>query len=164
MTSTSEIANYLRARLGQRFAGVFASDKLPPAQDKPYSLVVNYSPSGTAGTHWVGMSFPVGGNAQYFSSFGLGPDMADHIIHTKTRFREYLQTHSTTGDYDTNSIDLQSLADDTCGEWSSYFCLHGQPSKLSKPWAGILEMSDPKARDAAIRRLVPIRPDPTDGA
>lgn len=157
MTTTGELTAFVKPRLGREFAGVFASDRLPNKLAKPCSLIVNYSPADQPGTHWVAMSFPRGRNAQFFSSFGLGPDQADAVLHTRTGFRSYLESHSDTGDWEMNSEDLQSLEDDTCGEWSAYFCLHGQPSKTSAAWAPLLALQNAAARDRKIRQLVPVR-------
>jgi hypothetical protein len=157
MTSSVEIDAYLKPR-DPTFLGTFPSNQLPQEPPRrPFKLIANYCKAGTPGCHWVGMSFPVQGPGEFFSSFGLEPDEADRILRTHTDFREYLSDHSEQGESVHNPIDLQSLDGDECGEYSSYFILHGLPSRTNTAWQSILNLKRAEERDAEIKRLVPIR-------
>ena len=60
------------------------------------------------------------GSGLYFDSFGLAPDAEDNILHDRTRFGQWLRSHST-GPIRWNEFDFQSLADNTCGQWATTF-------------------------------------------
>jgi len=156
MTSSDQLAAYLQPRLGPEFLGVFSSDTLPPSFKRPAKMIANYSPAGTPGTHWVAMTFPSHGPAQYFSSYGLRPDAADGILNTHTQFRRYLDDHGADG-WVASTYDLQALGDDECGEWSVWALLYGLPRPESADWAPFLAIRSKHQRDQAIRAAVGIR-------
>lgn len=133
------------------FAGVFAADQLPRSAQRPFSLIANYSRAGSAGTHWVGMSFPLSGPAQYFDSYGLAPDRADPIIRTHTAFEAYLRMHSANGGYRYNVRDLQCLGTGVCGDYAAFFIRHGLPQDSRRAWWPITHPESCMQRDDTVR-------------
>ena len=104
---SEQIERILRNRLGERFCGVFASDKLPKIP-RLGLYVVNLDPSELPGSHWVAI-YIHGRFAEYFDSYGLRPFVPD-ILNFLTPFH-----------LNHNSVQIQSFHSDICGE---YCCLY----------------------------------------
>jgi len=157
MTSASQLTSVLKNVGG--FRGVFSSDTLPDTFRPGESLVTNYDPSDKPGSHWVAMRHAKDGAGVYFDSFGLPPDAEDNILHDQTRFRDWLSQH-TRQPLRWNRVDLQSLADNVCGEWSCAFVLAGglPEDRETRNWWQPLMRGNAHARDELVRRFIGIRP------
>ena len=70
-----QITQILKSHLVTRstFVSTYAADTLPekPRLLKPSSYIVNLSPLGSTGSHWVCFFFPPTGLAEYFDTFAL---------------------------------------------------------------------------------------------
>jgi len=152
MSSGNQISTWARKNQVQGFLGVFASDELPASvPSKPWSLVCNYQNHASPGDHWCA-AFGAGGRSYWFSSFGLLPDVADLILGDKTWFRGWLNSVSPKG-WQHNTVPLQSLTGDTCGNWSVYACkVRGGPQQRPKEYGFV--GSNKKKNDLAISKLV----------
>ena len=160
MTTNYQIEEYLKDK-SKTFKGVFASNELLTLKlPLNSSIIVNYSPNNTRGTHWIGMKNLNNKNKppQYFDSYGFIPDHDDSILGVKTNFLQFLELRNLTSDsIKYNTKDLQAYGSDVCGEYSSYFILHGLPDNKNKWWKPILDLPTPQERDSEIKKLVPIR-------
>jgi hypothetical protein len=151
MTSSVQIDEYLSEVPG--YLGALPADELPEEIKPGDTLVANYDNASQAGSHWVAMRFPAGEPAQYFDSFGFGPDEDDRVLHRKTRFAAYLRKHSFAGantPFIFNHIDYQSKHADTCGVWAAWFILG-----VLEDHAGVdtlLSMA-PKKRDDEVKDI-----------
>lgn len=139
------------------FLGVFAADRLPEKIGRLHkeSLIVNYDDAGEPGSHWCAIIFTRGGAARWFDSFGAPPDGEDTILNRKTTFRDYLARHARGWTY--NTLDLQCLAENTCGEWSATAVRIGAlPQEDPRAWRRLLDQ--PRCRaDKRVIELVGIR-------
>ena len=150
------------------FLGVFASNMLP-ATVRPRSggssLIVNYSPESSGGTHWVAMGRlqdTTGAPAEYFDSFGEPPDGDDTVLAVRNKFREYLLANSR-GAVMWNPFDLQGVKSNVCGQYAGFYihagCLPrleagGEPYRFRQPW-GVLEyVTEFRGRPTAARLRV----------
>jgi len=88
------------------------------------------------------------GAGVYVDSFDLPPD-----------FRDWLSQH-TRQPLRWNRVDLQSLADNVCGEWSCAFVLAGglPEDRETRNWWQPLMRGNAHVRDELVRRFIGIRP------
>ena len=160
MTSNFQLEKYIKQHTlnNQVFLGIFSEDTLPNTNVKNACMIINYSPDAKAGSHWVAMSGLNGKLPLYFDSYGLRADGADSILGWNTDFKEYLEQHSTTGEYNYNKIDLQSWkhGQDECGEWCLWFLYNGLPSACNPCWAPYISQKNLVIRDQMIRRRIGI--------
>ena len=166
MTSNVQLLHYIlnhRLPPGQLFLGVFSSDNLPIEVGSNSCLIVNYSKRNQPGTHWVAMKNLNTNEPEYFDSYGRAPDTDDRFVSNRTNFDSYLRNHSTSGQYQYNTIDLQSWNingpdDDVCGQYALAFLYHGLPRNSSKFWRPFLNEQSREKRDEMIASLVKIFP------
>lgn len=160
MTTNYQIEHYLKGK-AINFRGVYASNEISSLKlPLNSSIIVNYSPSNTRGSHWIGIKNLNNKNKppEYFDSYGFVPDHDDAILGVKTNFSQFLELRNlTTQPIKYNNKDLQAYGSDVCGEYSSYFILHGLPDTKNKWWKPILDLPTPQQRDNEIKKLVPIR-------
>lgn len=166
MTTNVQLLHYIlnhRLPPGQLFLGVFSSDNLPIEVGSNSCLIVNYSKRNQPGTHWVAMSGLGTNEPMFFDSYGRKPDTDDIYVKNKTSFDSYLRNHSLSGQYQYNTIDLQSWNvngpdDDVCGQWCIAFLYHGLPRPSSKFWRPFLNEQSREKRDEMIASLIKIFP------
>lgn len=157
MSFDYQIEGYLKNQ--EHFIGCFPADELPSNPPKGSSLIVNYSPAGDGGTHWVAMRNLGTHNAQYFDSYGFEPDSEDMILKTKTEFKKYMKHHSI-GKYKYNNVNIQSLYSDVCGEYASKFIKDGLPiddGRINHKWLSYVRSSSADENDKRIRREIKLR-------
>lgn len=87
--------------------GICAIDELPSTLKRPLALIVNLSPSGTEGSHWIGIWISSHGYAEHFDSFGSEP------LPTITA---YLDRYSSDWAYNTRLV--QSPISTLCGAFA----------------------------------------------
>lgn len=100
--------------------GVCAFDELPLTSKRPLALVINLSPSGTSGTHWIAIWFSSDGHAEHFDSFGSKPIAPIEV---------YLDTHTSSWNYNTRLV--QSLVSTLCGGYCVMFLEGRQQNKFT---------------------------------
>lgn len=162
MTTNYEIEDYFNKVKGKypQFKGVFASNELkkfPPNS----SIIINYSPNYTRGTHWIGIRHLNSKKyaPEYFDSYGFPPDHDDKILGVKTNFKKFLDENNKSGKpIKYNHIDLQGYDTDVCGEYSSLFIKCGLPTDNVDCWKPITDLNTSQERDAQVKEMVRIRP------
>lgn len=98
-----------------KFKGVYACDNLPKFKvRKPSCFIINTDPSSLPGTHWVAIYFPTRGNAEYFDSFGLTPNIKSIKKFISNNSKKY--TH--------NNVQLQNIFSTICGNYCCEYLLH----------------------------------------
>lgn len=121
--STDEIDEFMRGREPPGWRGAMPSDVFQREAARgvlPLSAVVNISPSGSPGTHWVAIA---AGSAlvYYFSSFGLPPGSEDIFYGELPHIPEGLKALQKKDlRLAWNVFDFQSLTSAVCGK---YACL-----------------------------------------
>lgn len=146
------------------YKGTYSSNTLPTGPNgrasfkRPFQIISNTAPSYKPGQHWVMLSVPLFGPAEFFSSYGLPPDASDGILKDVTHFRHWLKSNSATGQYVWNKMSLECLEDDTCGEYCVYAVRHGLPESNRGAWEPILSKQTCQARDLAVRQITKVRP------
>lgn len=131
------------------FAGVFAANQLPLVHHLPphSSLIANYSPSSSGGSHWVAIgNLNVHGEEPwYFDPFGFNAGDLNSLLHTHASFEAYMKTAARVagvGHYRTNKIELQCSTSDACGYFSMFAIRHGLPAedngRVRRPWRKVL--------------------------
>ena len=143
------------------FLGVFSSDKLPNNPPPNSSLIVNYSKSNEAGTHWVAMSGLNTNKVYFFDSYGFDPDDENLLLKTQSQFIDYIKKNIKKGGrYYINPLELQSLEADTCGEYATKFILDGMPQindKINKKWEKYINSVNSKQNDIMIKKEINLR-------
>ena len=104
----NQIFQYLRRY--RNYLGTYPRDRLGPRLSVNQGLIINTDTASGPGEHWVAIY--MGEKAIYFDSFGL-PPLHQEII-------DYLDRISPIGWFH-NTIDFQSIYQDTCGLHSIYF-------------------------------------------
>jgi hypothetical protein len=156
------------------FAGVFASDELPPLNTLPQfsSIIVNYAPRSSAGNHvghWVAMLHLRDPETppQFFDSFGFRPDGLDKLLNEQTHFQLFMSNasrmagHGGKVEYSRENIQCEDA--DVCGELAVYAVEHGLPQDLvtgeiRRPWKRLLNLRGScEQTGAAVRRIVGVR-------
>ena len=165
MTSNIQLQKYVTTHQNrfpnQHFLGVFAANQLPKIVARNCSLIVNYSTSNQAGTHWCAMNHlnsnqPV----EFFGSYGLTPDQVYPILHFEREgFEKYMNANSNGLGVKYNSVDLQSwrVGENECGEWAILFLMNGLPNAHNPVWAKFLSITDKIKRDIAVKKYIGIR-------
>jgi len=162
MTTNYQLENFLQTEKAKGFSGVYGSDEIWRTYKKNSCIIVNYSPIGSKGSHWIGIrNINSKSPIEYFDSYGYRPDFDDKILGLKTRFREFLEKYNTSG-YPMvyNNFDLQAFGSDVCGEYCCKFILDGLPyigGKKNDLWLNILKYNTPEGRDDAIQEDIKIR-------
>ena len=95
------------------FRGVFAADQLPIPQRRPILIIANEQKSSLPGSHWFAIFFDVGGEGEFFDSFGRRPTGI---------FERYMDLHSTTWIY--NDRQLQSITSRFCGHYCILYAVY----------------------------------------
>lgn len=87
-------------------------------------LIVNYSQSGTRGTHWIAFLFRgILDYCLYFDSFGMRPSADNPFIHENSHFRSFLKLWNS--GFKFNKYDLQSLDSHVCGLYALHSIVVG---------------------------------------
>ena len=76
MTSNHQLARFMRDNKVSNFCGVYGSDEILNKNfRKDCSIIVNYSPINSKGTHWIAIK-NINSNKpiEYFDSYGFRPD------------------------------------------------------------------------------------------
>ncbi len=107
-----QISSILKQNLGEGCLGVFSSDQLPPKPKGSCALVVNTDPSTKPGSHWVAIFVARNGNAEYFDSYGLSPQVAE-ISEFVKRFKKCQYSKKR----------LQGAISSVCGHYCVYFAI-----------------------------------------
>tara|TARA_R110000787_G_scaffold195263_1_gene306660 strand:- start:1938 stop:2924 length:987 start_codon:yes stop_codon:yes gene_type:complete len=169
MTTNFQIDNYMKAHHVIGYDGVYGSDEIFRKYKKNSSIIVNYSPIGSKGSHWIGIRNINSKNPiEYFDSYGFPPDHDDKILGVKTRFREFIEKYNLSGKpYQHNAFDLQAYGSDVCGEYSCKFIMDGLPyfpNKIKNPkWNVILSFRTPEGRDKEVKNEIQIRTNKHNG-
>ena len=110
MSSNIEIEEKLKDK--KQFLGCFPIDKIPNLQ-KNESIIINSDEHNEEGTHWMGLKITSKNVCLFFDSFGEPPNI--RIINSLSKkFRKLVY----------NSIQIQSVFSNKCGEFSMQFiCL-----------------------------------------
>jgi len=163
MTTNFQIEDYMKKYNIKGFCGVYGSDEIFKTYKKNCSIIVNYSPIGSKGSHWIGIrNINSREPIEYFDSYGFKPDHDDKILGLKTKFREFIDKYNTSGKpFKYNHYDLQAYGSDVCGEYSAKFIIDGLPyldNKIKNPnWNNILSLKTPEGRDKQILKEIKIR-------
>ncbi len=107
-----QISSILKQNLGEGFRGVFSSNQLPPKPKGPCAIVVNTDPSTEPGSHWVAIFVARNGNAEYFDSYGLKPQVMEILDFVK-RFKKCQYSKKC----------LQGMMSSVCGHYCVYFAI-----------------------------------------
>lgn len=86
---------------------------LPNRFSLPAAFVVNLSPHGSRGSHWIALHIDTKKNAEYFDSFGFGPTQGN-ILH-------FIKTHSKRLQF--NRKQFQHIISNKCGKFAILFIL-----------------------------------------
>lgn len=163
MTTNYQIEDYMKHYKVKGFCGVYASDEIFKTYKKNCSIIVNYSPMGSKGTHWIAFrNINSKEPMEYFDSYGFRPDHDDKILGVKTKFREFIDKYNTSGKaFKYNHFDLQAYGSDVCGEYCAKFIMDGLPyqtNQIKNPkWSVILSMRTPEGRDKEVKDEIKIR-------
>ena len=96
------------------FIGVVSIDQIPPRFPEKHFLIVNLSPAGTPGSHWIVIIRSHKSLIEIFNSLGF--ENLDLIkSHLKFRFTAEIQFNNTTVQLPTSS---------SCGLYCIYFAVH----------------------------------------
>jgi hypothetical protein len=133
MTSTNQLERWCQDNKVQHFQGVFASNELP--KELPYEarLIVNYSPSTSAGTHWLAF-IKRGETGYWFDSMGQIPDseLEQILLRSDPHFHKWLYEQVSHVHY--NHVQEEALRGDTCGQYACWFVKHG-PVNGNPAWS-----------------------------
>lgn len=97
----------------QQFKGTFPCDKLPSTFSKPAGFIINLSPAGTQGTHWVALYIDDTAHGSYFDSYGFKPLVKD--------VRHFISKHCRT--VTCNEQQLQHIQSNICGRYVTVFII-----------------------------------------
>ena len=123
------------------FRGTFPIDKMPPLDTQPYSCVLNLSPSGHAGTHWIALFSKDGKMVEYFDSYGRDIPM---------EIREKIgQRHTVT-----NGITLQQVGSNVCGQYCIYFVWNRDKGRSLKSIVADFSRTSQKKNDSKVKQWV----------
>jgi len=87
VTYQNQLNNFGKRIFGRRFAGVFASDRIPKLNSIKDMAIVNLDTSNEPGSHWIGMyKKPDSHNIYVYDSFNR---KVSHILPTFTRYTPY---------------------------------------------------------------------------
>lgn len=112
--NTLEINSYIEPfNLNQQFKGTFPCDRLPLDFSVPAGFIINLSPAGTLGSHWVALYIDGAANGHYFDSYGFKPLVKD--------VRKFISKHCRTISY--NERQLQHIQSNICGRYASVFII-----------------------------------------
>lgn len=128
-------------KLGPRFGGVYASDRLPEIPQYN-AYIVNLDPASKPGSHWIAIYFDRRKESvDYFDSYGLKPRNVGILRFLKKNaiFKNY------------NLITYQGPCSTVCGQYCLYFLYH-KANGLSM--AHIQKKFNPMTKDANDRRVV----------
>lgn len=100
---------HILTNLPNHTIGVYPSDMIPETWEKPVAFVFNTDSSRKPGAHWVAAYVDEKSRGHYFDSYGLKPQIPDHIA----RLRKNCKTLRY------NDLQLQSVSSDVCG----HFCI-----------------------------------------
>jgi hypothetical protein len=95
------------------FKGAIAFDELPKKIKKPSAYIINTHTRDKEGEHWLAIFYSSNGNAEFFDSFGLGPEFYD--------LDQFLINTSKKCYY--NTVALQSFNSQYCGFYCVLFIL-----------------------------------------
>ncbi|KMQ82166.1 hypothetical protein RF55_23931 [Lasius niger] len=112
--NSSEIHNVLSRdpHTCRYYVGVFPSDKIPDIAKFPAAMVINTDKHHEKGSHWLALYIENPKTLDFFDSFGLPPDIYGEDI---SRFvKTYEEVHW-------NSVPVQSLTSNVCGQFCIYF-------------------------------------------
>jgi hypothetical protein len=133
-------------KVGPQFLGVFACDQLPGGKIRfPAALVANTDPAAESGKHWIAFYFDNAGNAEYFDSYGLGPQNCDLF--------DFFKAHGKNHKF--NGVQLQSGTSTVCGHWCIAFLkkrCHGQ--SMNEIVQGFESCFKKDRKDAVVGTLV----------
>lgn len=166
MTSAHQLKHYCDLH-NIPLTGVYCANDAPMKLDGSLHCILNHSDCQDPGTHWLGCTIVDEGDAGkvaiWFDSYGLPPDnplenrAMNHDV-DDPHFLKWFQDLGVT-DVRYNEHRLQSDFSDVCGLYSVYFLKYGlpfTPAGVPRPgweWVG----PDPRANDAMIQNLVPIK-------
>ena len=123
------------------FHGTFPIDKMPPLDDKPYSCVLNLSPSGHSGTHWVALFSRDDETVEYFDSYGRQmPGDIRACIGERYAVR--------------NNVILQQLGSNVCGQYCIYFVWNRDKGRPMKRIIADFSKIDQKRNDSKVKLWV----------
>ena len=158
MTTNYQLMDFMKRNNVQGYCGVFASDEIFQTYKKNCSLIVNYSPMGSKGTHWIAFrNINSKEPLEYFDSYGFAPSHDDKILGVRTKFREFIDKYNTSGmPFKYNHFDLQAYGSDVCGEYCAKFIMDGLPyqtNHIKNPkWNSILSFRTPEGRDNEVKK------------
>lgn len=113
--NTSRIKKVLLNVLGDNFAGVFPSDKLPKVdldlKRKKMALVANTDPTDKPGAHWIAFVWQ-GPVVEYFDSYGLQPTLPA-FLKFLTKFDFYKHSNK----------QIQGPFSSVCGHYCIYYII-----------------------------------------
>ncbi|XP_036150790.1 uncharacterized protein LOC118648558, partial [Monomorium pharaonis] len=101
-----EILRALR-QLNAKYVGVYPADRLPRVWTRSTAIVANTDNHNQPGEHWVAFYVDERGTGTYFDSYGLPP--------LDSRFLLRLRRNS--AKYRWNTVPLQGLLSQTCGQY-----------------------------------------------
>ena len=82
-TSTPLLLNAGKMLFGNKFLGVFASDRIPRMDTRYPYAIINLDPSTQPGSHWIGLAYVNKKRTLMYDSFGRSP--REILPHRKLR-------------------------------------------------------------------------------
>ena len=101
----------------EEFLGAFPYDQIPPKPDSEmFSLIINIDPSTLPGDHWTVLLYK-GNRFYFFESYGRDFKDATFPKLFSAKIKEYISNSR----YKYNTMWLQPLTTNTCGDFCVYF-------------------------------------------
>lgn len=145
--STQDIRGMLQRNEKTRgyLLDVYGADELPTkkVERSVWLLVCNCCPIDQPGEHWIAMFGDANGNIDFFDSYGLSPAVYSWAM-------AFIRAQNPRS-INYNSVQLQSLASDVCGEYCLYFCHHRACDAIMTT---IIERLERATRDDFVRCTV----------
>ena len=115
-------------------------------------VIFNWSPC-SGGTHWLAF-LKHGNTGWWFDSYGLEPgsNVEKRVLGGDPGFRKWIE--SQVRDWHYNTVDMQGLYSDVCGQYSCWAVKNGLPKQNTRAWNWV--STDQNRNDSIIQQLVRI--------
>ena len=130
------------------FLGAFPYDEIPPKPDsKLFSLIINIDPSTAPGEHWTALFYKEP-SLYFFDSYGR--DFKDATL--PKSFSDKIKDYIGDTKYKYNTMWLQPLTTNTCGNFCVYFIEEMTKNRFSKVFE--IFTKDLRKNDLYVRKYV----------